>query len=124
MTVAQIAQRAIDLDRAANWYSMFLDRVPTARFEPPGLVFFVLGDLRLLLDRAAPSALHYFRVDHLDEKLERLRGEGLRIHTEPHLIFTHTDDLLGPAGATERQAFVLDSEDNLVGLIELTHPIT
>ena len=32
-------------------------------------------------------------------------------------IFTHEDDALGPAGTTEWQAFVTDSEDNLLGLV-------
>ncbi len=33
-------------------------------------------------------------------------------------IFTHDDDRLGPAGTAEWQAFVRDSEGNLVGLVE------
>ena len=36
---------------------------------------------------------------------------------EPHVIFTHDDDALGPAGTEERMAFVRDSEGNTLGLV-------
>ena len=42
------------------------------------------------------------------------RVEVLR---EPHQIFNHTDDKLGPTGTTEWQAFIADSEGNTVGLV-------
>jgi methylmalonyl-CoA/ethylmalonyl-CoA epimerase len=35
------------------------------------------------------------------------------------VIFRHEDDALGPAGTDEWHAFVRDSEDNLVGLVQL-----
>ena len=38
--------------------------------------------------------------------------------SEPHVIFSHADDTLGPAGTDEWQASVRDSEGNLVGLVE------
>jgi methylmalonyl-CoA/ethylmalonyl-CoA epimerase len=40
------------------------------------------------------------------------------VEGEPHVIFTHEDDTLGPAGTDEWMAFVRDSEGNLVGLVE------
>ncbi|CCH74392.1 Methylmalonyl-CoA epimerase (fragment) [Nostocoides australiense Ben110] len=36
---------------------------------------------------------------------------------EPHPIFRHEDDVLGPAATTEWQAFVTDSEGNTLGLV-------
>lgn len=118
MTLVQIAQRAEDLDRAARWYADLLGRPPAATYDPPGLVFFDLGGVRLLLDRVAPSALHYLAVDDIDATVERLRASGVSVETEPHVIFGHEDDTLGPAGTDEWQAFVRDSEGNLVGLVE------
>src|SRR6476469_5556772 len=59
----QIAQRAVDLDRAASFYQRLLGSEPLASFDPPGLVFFNLAGTRLLLDRAAPPALIYLGVD-------------------------------------------------------------
>ena len=118
MTLIQIAQRAEDLARATAFYTDLLGREPLATYDPPGLVFFDLGGVRLLLDRVAPSALHYLAVDDIDATVERLRGQGVEIDTEPHVIFGHDDDTLGPAGTDEWMAFLRDSEGNLVGLVE------
>lgn len=116
--LVQVAQRAVDLERAAAFYADLLGVPVAATFEPPGLAFLVLGDSRLLLERGAPSALLYFAVDDLDERVERLRASGVGIVSEPHTIFEHDDDALGPAGTVERMAFVLDSEGNTIALVE------
>ena len=116
MRLVQIAQHAGDLDRAADFYSVLLEAEPKARFDSPGLLFFDLDGVRLLLDRNAPSALLYLRVDDVRAALGRL-PEGAAVVSEPHVIFTHEDDTLGPAGHDEWQAFVKDSEGNTVGLV-------
>ncbi|MER7283658.1 VOC family protein [Dactylosporangium sp. NPDC000244] len=118
MRLVQIAQRAEDLGRATRWYAELLGAGPVAAFDPPGLVFFDLGGPRLLLDRDAPAALLYLAVDDIEGTVARLRAAGTVVRSEPHVIFTHADDTLGPAGAVEWQAFVEDSEGNLVGLVE------
>jgi catechol 2,3-dioxygenase-like lactoylglutathione lyase family enzyme len=114
----QIAQHAEDLGRATAFYAGLFDARPAATYDPPGLVFFDLGGVRLLLDRGAPSALHYYRVGDIDATVDRLRAAGVTVESEPHVIFTHADDVLGPAGTDEWQAFVRDTEGNLVGLVE------
>ena len=116
MQLVQIAQHADDLPRAAAFYSELLEYGPTASFDPPGLLFFDLDGVRLLLDRNAPTALLYLRVDNVHETLERL-GSRAEVVSRPHVIFTHEDDTLGPAGHEEWQAFIKDSEGNTVGLI-------
>jgi predicted enzyme related to lactoylglutathione lyase len=116
MKLQQIAQHADDLDRAADFYTALLETTPTATFDPPGLLFFDLDGVRLLLDRNAPSSLVYLRVENVHEALERLEGLADLI-SEPHVIFHHDDDALGPAGHDEWQAFIKDSEGNTVGLI-------
>ncbi|MFC8501538.1 VOC family protein [Pedococcus sp. NPDC057267] len=117
-TLAQVAQRATDLDRAARFYERLLGSPPLARFDPPGLLFFSLGDgTRLLLEAGAPSALLYVRVGDVRETVERLRAGGVPVESEPHVIFRHEDDTLGPAGTDEVMAFVRDSEGNLLGLV-------
>ena len=117
MDLVQVAQHADDLERANGFYENLLGAPARAVFDPPGLVFFQVGATRLLLDRAAPSALVYLGVDDLAATVERLRASGVDIHTEPHVIFRHDDDALGPAGTDEQHAFIRDSEDNLVGLV-------
>jgi methylmalonyl-CoA/ethylmalonyl-CoA epimerase len=85
-------------------------------FDPPGLLFFDLDGIRLLLDRNAPTALHYLSVADVAAALERI-GDRAEVVAPPHKIFTHEDDTLGPAGYDEWQAFVRDSEGNTVGLV-------
>ncbi|MGZ4537529.1 MAG: VOC family protein [Blastococcus sp.] len=121
MDLVQVAQHADDLERASAFYELLLGEQPIARFDPPGLVFFRLGASRLLLDRAAPPALLYLKVDDVHTRVEELRGAGVAVDTEPHMIFRHDDDTLGPAGHEEWQAFVRDSENNMVGLVS-HHP--
>jgi methylmalonyl-CoA/ethylmalonyl-CoA epimerase len=117
MIIAQVAQHADDLDRAAAFYTLLTGQQPAARFDPPGLLFFDLGGVRLLLDRAAPSALFYLRVPDVRTTVDRLRGDGVTVDTQPHIIFRHEDDRLGPAGSEEWMAFIKDSEGNFVGLM-------
>ena len=116
MRLVQIAQHADDLQRAAEFYRRLTESEPTGLFDPPGLLFFDLGGVRLLLDRNAPSSLIYLRVDNIHVVIERL-GE-VEVIAHPHVIFTHDDaGTLGPAGHEEWQAFIRDSEGNTVGLV-------
>jgi methylmalonyl-CoA/ethylmalonyl-CoA epimerase len=117
MQLVQVAQRAVDLDRAAEFYGRLTGHEPTAKFDAPGLLFFDLAGTRLLLDVGAPSALLYLRVTSVRERVEELRAQGVEIVSEPHVIFTHDDDTLGPAGTDEWMAFLTDSEGNTVGLV-------
>lgn len=118
MTLAQVAQHADDLDRAAAFYEQLLGAPPLARFDPPGLVFFDLGSgTRLLLEAGAPPAMLYLEVDDVRVRVEQLREQGVAVEAEPHVIFSHDDDTLGPAGTDEWMAFVRDSEGNLLGLV-------
>jgi methylmalonyl-CoA/ethylmalonyl-CoA epimerase len=121
MRLVQVALHADDLDRAADFYTVLLGSPPTARFDPPGLLFFDLDGVRLLLDRNAPASLLYLHVDNVHDALDRLDGL-VDVISPPHAIFTHDDDSLGPAGHEEWQAFLTDSEGNTVGLIAFQRP--
>lgn len=111
-----MALHADDLDRAATFYTSLLGSEPTARFDPPGLLFFDLDGTRLLLEGGAPASMLYLHVDDVHATVDRLRDQ-VRIVSEPHQIFSHEDDALGPAGTQEWQAFIEDSEGNTVGLV-------
>jgi methylmalonyl-CoA/ethylmalonyl-CoA epimerase len=115
--ILQVAQHADDLDRAAAFYEQLLGGPPAARYDPPGLVFFNVGVSRLLLEQGAPSAVVYFSVPSVVSRIEELRAAGVRVVGEPHIIFSHADDTLGPAGTDEWMAFIEDSEGNTVGLV-------
>jgi len=118
MRLVQVAQRVEDLDRASAFYADLLEVEPAATYDPPGLVFFDLVGVRLMLERNAPAAMLYLTVQDMDATLGRLRKSGVHVEHEPHVIFSHADDTLGPAGTDEWQAFIRDSEGNLVGLVE------
>jgi len=113
--VVQVAQHADDLDRATVFYTQILGLPLIARFGP--LVFVDLGGTRLLLEQAAPPAMIYLRVADLQGRIGQLREAGVDIVAEPHVIFTDTDGVFGPAGRAEWQAFIRDSEGNLLGLV-------
>ena len=59
----------------------------------------------------------YLRVESVRETAAALRAKGMAIETEPHVIFSHDDDALGPAGTDEWMTFIRDSEGNLLGLV-------
>lgn len=120
----QVAQHADDLDRAAEFYADVMGAELIARFDPPGLAFFRLGDVRLLVDKAAPSALIYLRVDDVRETAQKLRAAGVTIDTEPHLVHTDADGAFGEPGWEEWMTFIRDSEGNLVGLASRHAPAT
>jgi methylmalonyl-CoA/ethylmalonyl-CoA epimerase len=84
----------IDLPRARAFYERLLQTPPAGIFDPPGLLFFRAGSIRLLLEQGATSALIYFKVDDVRATLESLRADGVEIVAEPELIFSHTDDSL------------------------------
>ena len=86
------------------------------------MAFFRLGNTRLLVERGAPSALIYLRVDDVRTTVERLRTDGVTIVAEPHVIFSDTEGMFGPAGADEWMAFINDSEGNVVGLASQNAP--
>ncbi len=112
----QVAQRVEDLDRAVGFYTTVLGGELIARFEPPGLAFVRMGEVRLLLEKAAPAALMYLRVADVREAAEELRQAGVTIDTEPHRVHVDDDGVFGTPGAEEWMAFIKDSEGNLVGL--------
>ncbi len=113
--LVQAAQHVEDLDRATAFYTETLGLPLIARFGP--LVFVDLGGTRLLLEEAAPPALLYLRVDGLEQQVEHLKHAGVEIVSEPHDIFTDTEGVFGGHWKVESQAFIRDSEGNLLGLV-------
>jgi methylmalonyl-CoA/ethylmalonyl-CoA epimerase len=114
----QVALHAADLDRAVAFYRDVIGLRFVARFDPPGLAFFDLGNVRLLLEAGAPASLLYVEVDDIDTERSRLATAGVAFVDEPHLIFHDADGTFGRAGAAEWMTFFHDSEGNLVALVE------
>ncbi|QDG67139.1 methylmalonyl-CoA epimerase [Pseudarthrobacter sp. NIBRBAC000502772] len=121
MRLIQVAQQAHDLQRAAEFYSQLLGMQPAAVYDPPGLLFFDLDGVRLLLERGAPSSVLYLEVEDVRTSIGALQGRGVEVVALPQVIFHHGDATLGPAGTDEWMAFIRDSEGNTVGLVS-RHP--
>jgi methylmalonyl-CoA/ethylmalonyl-CoA epimerase len=114
----QVAQRADDLDRAVAFYEHTLGLRLIARFDPPGLAFFDLGNTRLLIERGATAATLYLEVDDIEAVVATLESADVEITDRPHLIFSDDQGTFGDAGSEEWMAFFGDSEGNVVGLVE------
>ena len=117
MRLVQIAQHAEDLARATRFYVSALGAEEVATFDPPGIAFVRLGDVRIMFERDVDSARLYLEVEDVRESVVRMREDGVEVVSDPHPIFADDQGLFGPAGTTEWQAFVRDSEGNLVGLV-------
>ena len=121
MNVARLHQVALhvdDLDRAVAFYRDVVGLPLVARFDPPGLAFFDLGNVRLLLEAGAPASLLYLEVDDVDATREQLLAGGVSFVDEPHLIFADADGTFGPPGVGEWMTFFRDSEGNLLAFVE------
>jgi methylmalonyl-CoA/ethylmalonyl-CoA epimerase len=116
MKIRQIALGCKDLTRAQEFYEKLLGSKPLAVFSPPGLAFFDLGGTRLLLEIGGPSSLIYLEVDDVKLETERLRTLGVKIHTEPHIVFPDPQGVFDKPG-NEWLSFIEDSEGNLIGLM-------
>ena len=122
MRLHQIAQHADDLDRAIAFYRDVLGLPFVARFDPPGLAFFDLDGTRLLLEANATAALLYLAVDDVAARCRDLEAAGVELVAQPQLVHRDDDGTFGPAGTEEWMAFLRDSEDNLLGLVERRTP--
>lgn len=113
----QVAQHVEDLDRAMGFYGDVLGLTFLGKFDQPGLAFFELGAVRVLLDPAAPPALLYIEVDDIEAEHTRLAATGVTFQRGPHLVYRH-DGTFAPAGLEEWMAFFHDSEANLLAIAE------
>ena len=115
----QVALRAEDLDRAVAFYRDVLGLTFVARFDPPGLAFFDLGDgLRLLFEAGAPPSLLYLGVDDIAAAHAALGEAGVELVGEPHVIFRDDEGRFDAPGTEIWQAGFKDTEGNLVVLEE------
>lgn len=118
----QVAQRATDLDRSIEFYRDVLNAEFTARFDPPGIALLRWGDVRLLLEPAAPPALLYVGVSDIHRTHDDLVARGVAFDAAPQVL--HRDDTgrFGSAGEEEWAAFLRDPDGNLVAITERRLP--
>lgn len=120
--IHQIAVHSSDLDRSVAFYRDTLGARFIARFDPPGLAFFSLGDTRILLEKAGPPATLYFRVEDIHASYEQLRARGVRFDAAPELIHRDEAGQFGPPGMEEWMAFFRDPDGNVLALASQVTP--
>jgi methylmalonyl-CoA/ethylmalonyl-CoA epimerase len=112
--IGQIAVPVTDLERSIRFYRDNLGM----RFlfqAPPGLAFFDLNGIRLMLDgpakaQAGNSSVIYYKVDDLQSAFETLSKRNVQFEKEPHLIAKMPDHDLW-------MAFLRDPDNNLIALM-------
>ncbi len=112
----QIALRGESIDESAEFYRDKLGANFIAKFDPPGLAFFDLDGVRLLLEGSAPRSTIYFRVDDIDAAHRALTAAGVEFKDEPHLIHRDAHGTFGTAGEEEWMAFFNDPSGNLLAI--------
>jgi methylmalonyl-CoA/ethylmalonyl-CoA epimerase len=114
----QVMLPVTDLDRSVAFYRDALRARLIARFDPPGLAFLQLGEVRLLLEHGAPpsSACLYFEVADTHAACAELESRGVAFDSQPHLIHRDDDGTFGPAGSEEWMAFFRDPDGNTLAL--------
>jgi methylmalonyl-CoA/ethylmalonyl-CoA epimerase len=114
-TVSQIAIRAHDVERAAQFYQDILG-VPFL-FKFPGLAFFQSGQIRLMLSSAEsgehdhPSSVIYFKVAGLEATHAALKEKGVAFVDQPHVVHRAPTYELW-------MTFFKDTEGNTLALME------
>ena len=118
-TLGQIALTVSDIARATAFYRETLG-MPFL-FAFPGLAFFALGDVRLMLSlpesqdpRSMASPL-YFRVRDIARVHAALAEHGVVFRDAPHIV--HRD-----ASMELWMAFFFDPDDNMLALMEEKTP--
>ena len=116
--VGQVAVDVKELDRAVSFYRDQLGM--RFLFAVPGMAFFDLSGLRLMLNQVAKatdqaSSVLYYKVDDLDVAYRTLSERGVRFDSEPAKIADLQDHQLW-------MAFFKDSEENTLALMA-TRPL-
>jgi hypothetical protein len=115
MRIYQQPLAAQDLNRAvACWVEHFGAR-HLATFDPAGLAFVEVGDLRIMFERGGTPSRCYLATEDAAVTLERLLASGLSLHSELGDIFDDASGIFGEP-AIESLAMVLDTEGNMVGI--------
>jgi methylmalonyl-CoA/ethylmalonyl-CoA epimerase len=113
--LGQIQIRALDVERAADFYEKVLGLKLLFK-APPGLAFFDCGGVRLMIDRPEkpefdhPSSILYFAVPDIKSAYAGLREKNVRFEDEPHMIARMPDHDLW-------MTFFRDTENNLHALM-------
>ena len=114
-SIGQIAIAVSDINRATDFYKNTLE-LPLLFEAPPNLVFFMCGDVRLMLttlqgeERDHHTSVIYYKVTDLDAVVTDLKNKGISFIREPQLTAKMPDHELW-------QGFIRDPDENLIGIM-------
>ncbi len=124
---AQVAQPSRNLARSVAFYRDILGATHISTVDPPGLAFFDIAGVRLMLD-AIPGAIDhpgaplYFRVEDLDAAVAALHEANVTVDQEPELVARDEEGLYGQPGGEEWMAFFRDPDGNILAFAEARLP--
>jgi methylmalonyl-CoA/ethylmalonyl-CoA epimerase len=112
--IGQIAVPVTDVERAVLFYRDTLGMKFLFQ-APPGLAFFDLSGVRLMLDgpakaQAGMSSVIYYKVPNLQAAFTTLSERGVQFEAKPHLIAKMPDHELW-------MAFFRDPDKNLLAMM-------
>jgi len=112
--IGQIAVPVADIDRAVRFYRDTLGMKFLFQ-APPGLGFFDVGGVRLMLDapaaaQAGGASVIYYKVSDIQAACRALKERGVQIEAEPHVIAKMPDHDLW-------MAFFRDPDRNLLAMM-------
>jgi DNA-binding CsgD family transcriptional regulator/catechol 2,3-dioxygenase-like lactoylglutathione lyase family enzyme len=114
MMLGQVARTVQSAEESASWYRDVLGLPELYAF--PGLAFFDLGGVRLMLteEDGAPGSqesILYLRVPEIHAAKNELESRGVRFSHAPHMIHRHAD------GTEEWMAFFEDDAGRPLALM-------
>ena len=123
--IHQVAVPSAELARSVAFYRDTLGAELVATFDPPGLAFFRVGDVRLLVDHAGVAsgglkvggAVVYFRVPDIDASYKTLLARGVAFLAPPQRVHRDESGTFGPRGNEEWMAFFHDPDGNTLALV-------
>lgn len=122
----QLALTTADLERSTRFYRDILGLSLITSFDPPGLAFFQVGNVRLSIQKVdkveAASSVLYFRVQDIVAATQSLKDNAIELEREPELIFRDDQGQFGEAGEEEWMAFFRDPDGHLLALASRSKP--
>ncbi len=122
----QIALTTADLQRFAVIYQDVLGLPLIASFDPPGLVIFRVGDVRLSSQKAdeveATSSVIYLRLQDINVATDSIKEKSIELKQEPKVVFRDDQGHFGEAGEEEWMAFFRDPDGHLLAFASRTKP--
>lgn len=122
----QLALTTADLERSTRFYRDILGLSLITSFDPPGLAFFQVGNVRLSIQKVdeveAASSVLYFRVQDIGAATQSLKDNAIELERKPELIFRDDQGQFGEAGEEEWMAFFRDPDGHLLALASRSKP--